>query len=1208
MKSLGIDIGASSVKMCLLNDDRSISKVSAKMHYNRISQTIMSMLDEFLIGSEAVKIGVCGRMSHLFACPDSLLVSDSDALNLAADVFFPQTKSIINMGCRDTFYIEESGYMSRNSNCASGAGAFFEEQALRLGVNIADISSIISRAKEPVNIAGRCSVLAKTDMINHMQSGRSIEDILLGLSYAMVRNFRANTLKNKKPKTPVLLTGGVMKNIGVITAIKHELHLDNSDIILFKEPDTISAIGAALLAKEVYSIDSIRAVYSHRQQSVNTSSLSPLYYYANPSDNTVWTAASFKGIKFFLGIDIGSTSINLVLLSDAKQPVYTSYIRNTGNPVELIKSEILRMYEVLPKGLKVESIAVTGSGREYVARAIGADTVVNEITAQVEGASIYNESIDTIFEIGGQDSKYMSVENGNLVSFEMNKVCAAGTGAFLEEQIKKLGITTEEFAELAMKSQHPCEFSNKCTVFIESGVTSAIADGYDLADICAGLAYAVVSNYINRVVGKHKIGDVIALQGGIAFNKAVICAFRSITGKAIIVSPYFSVTGALGAAALLLNKQFLSFDEQKNRTANIELAAKTESYFMGAYEPPTHNKKGVIGIPRVISTHSLFPLFRVFFTKLGYELLLSPLTNKEIIEKSGKYATEETCFPIKLTYGHVAWLLEQGVDYIFLPRLCTMKYEGSKTRHDYSCVYMQTLPVIVDNAFKLKDSSVKLLTADLDIELGKKTIQRSIVNLGKSLGASGVAASLAALHGYRELINYTKKLESLGEASLKSDESVFVIVSHDYNSVDPVLNMGIISHLNRLGCRFVYLEHLHTSVINIDEDYDSLYWPFAQKQLTGLKIIKDNPNLYPIYITNHGCGPDTVIQHFFDYEYGNRPYLQLEVDEYSSYIGVVTRIEAFLYSIQKKKNLKIQQVKPASTWTKRIVILPDFGEYSSIFDWLTGNEAEVLRVEALNHHTNFTYAFNKEYHSLLVSIEEIRNALMTTDPDKEKSYTLYYPTDEGAETFGMYGLLIEQFLRAEGYDVKLNSFVLEDIIKSDEYFDIFKAIFTTDINVNNSSIDEKVPMIIGEPMCLYKDYIYNRNISFTANRMSLGEALLFHIIECDKKGSYKDKINKLKLYHQNLCEQYNKSNLFTPMVTLFDATQGQLEFLMGNFGRYRFAKLMCLNKLSTKAILLNSIDENVSIILKSLIDANRIRIQVPVVYADTDFGHKQISK
>lgn len=1207
MKSLGIDIGASAVKMCLLNDDRSINKVSTRMHYNRISQTIMSMLDEFIGDSEAVKIGVCGRMSQLFACPNSILVSDLDALNLAADVFFPQTKSIISMGARDACYIEESGYVARNTNCSSGAGAFFEEQALRLGININDISEIIQRAKEPVNIAGRCSVFAKTDMINHMQSGRSTEDILLGLSYAFARNFRSNTLKNRSPKTPVLLTGGVMKNMGIITAIKHEFHLDNSDIILFKEPDTISAIGAALLAKEVYSNDSIRAVYSHRQQSVNLSSLAPLNYYADPSDNAIWTAASFKGIKFYLGIDVGSTSINLVLLSDAKQPVYTAYIRNIGNPVNLIKSEISRMYEVLPKGLSVESIAVTGSGREYVARAIGANTVVNEITAQVEGTSIYNNAVDTIFEIGGQDSKYMSVENGNLVSFEMNKVCAAGTGAFLEEQIKKLGITTEEFVELAMKAQHPCEFSNKCTVHIESDVTSAIADGYDLADICAGLVYAVVSNYINRVVGKHKIGDVIALQGGIAFNKAVICAFRSITGKAITVSPYFSVTGALGAAALLLNKQFLTFDEQKNRTANIELSAKTELSFMGEYAPPTHNKKGVIGIPRAIGIYSLFPLFRTFFTKLGYEVLLSPMSNKDIVEKAGKYATEETCFPIKLSFGHIEWLLEQGVDYIFLPSINTMRYEGSKSKQDYSCVYMQTVPILVENAFELKNSSVKLLTADISIDLGKKYMQ-SIVNLGKLLGSSGLAASRAALSGYKELAKHHKRLVSLGETSLKSDESVFVIVSHEYTTADPILNMNIVSHLNRLGCKYIYLEHLLASVVNVDDDYNPLYWSFAQKQLTGLKIIKDNPNLYPIYITNHGCGPDTVVQHFFDYEYGNRPYLQLEVDEHSSYIGVMTRIEAFLYSIQKIKSLKIQEVKPASTWAKRIVVLPEFGEYSSIFDWLTDNESQVLKVDALKHHNNFTYALNKEYHSLLVSIEEIKNTLITTDFDKEKSYTLYYPSDEGAETFGMYGLLIEQYLRSEGYDIKLNRFVLEDIIANDEYYDIFKAIFTTDINVNKSSIDEKVPMVIGEPLCVYKEYIYNRNISFTANRMSLGEALLFHTIECDKKGIYKERINKLKLYHQELCERYNKSNLFTQIDTLFEATQGQLESLRGNFGKYRFAKLMCLNQLSTKAILLNSTDENISIILKNLIDANRTNIQVPIVYADTDFGHKLMSK
>ena len=224
--------------------------------------------------------------------------------------------------------------------------------------------------------------------------------------------------------------------------------------------------------------------------------------------------------KLSTGMDC---SIFFQINSGGKHAIlYYSYVKNLGKPMELVEAEIEKIKSMLPEGVTIEKIAVTGSGRERVGKAIGARLIINEITAQTEGAVLFHPETETIFEIGGQDSKYMSLKNGKMAVFEMNKVCAAGTGAFLEEQIKKLGISMAEFLELAMKSENPCALGDRCTVFIESSITKAMADGSKMEDVCAGLAYAIANNYLNRVINLKPIGDKVAIQGGIAYNEAVM--------------------------------------------------------------------------------------------------------------------------------------------------------------------------------------------------------------------------------------------------------------------------------------------------------------------------------------------------------------------------------------------------------------------------------------------------------------------------------------------------------------------------------------------------------------------------------------------------------------------------------------------------------------------------------------------------------------
>jgi predicted CoA-substrate-specific enzyme activase len=280
-----------------------------------------------------------------------------------------------------------------------------------------------------------------------------------------------------------------------------------------------------------------------------------------------------KPIDAYLGVDVGSISTNVVVINEQKQVLAKVYLMTAGKPLEAVRQGLDIVGKKVAGKVKIKGAATTGSGRYLTGDFIGADLVINEITAQAAGAAIVNPMVDTIFEIGGQDSKYISLENGVVVDFEMNHACAAGTGSFLEEQAQRLGINiNQEFAQLAFKSNSPIKLGERCTVFIESDLLSYQQQGAQTEELVAGLSYSIVTNYLNRVVGRRKIGDNICFQGGTAFNKAVWAAFENVTGKKIMVPDHHEVTGAIGAAFIVA---------ERIRIVSQENAAATPSGFKG---------------------------------------------------------------------------------------------------------------------------------------------------------------------------------------------------------------------------------------------------------------------------------------------------------------------------------------------------------------------------------------------------------------------------------------------------------------------------------------------------------------------------------------------------------------------------------------------------------------------------------------------------
>lgn len=1289
MNKLGIDVGYSTFKYVYLDNSGNLIDSNYIFHKGNISKYYNELIEKIKrINKEPnILIGITGSLASRINLYKKYYINNSISLIEGALYKNKSVKSIIELGAQETKYITDIENRSvkffMNTSCAAGTGSFLEEQASRLSIDIKDISTYTEKATEIPRIAGRCSVFSKTDMIHHMQDGVKVEDILQGLCHALVRNYKANVLQKNKLNKPVMLSGGVIHNKGVVKALKDILKLEEEDFIIEENFELLTCFGVCKIAEEkglaidINKLDSADKLIIEKAKNTLYEKLDK--FGADDSLNK-HTCINNNVKEGYLGIDIGSTSINFVVIDEDNNVVDYIYTKTNGKPKEVVTEYFDILKERLGQDFKFKGIGTTGSGREYIGKLINADLIVNEITAQAEGAVNVCSDVDTIFEIGGQDSKYICIKNKLVKDFEMNKICAAGTGAFIEEQIKKLGISLDEFGKVALEGDNPSNLGDRCTVFIEGNIGKAIGEGESIENISAGLAYSIVKNYLNRVVGNRPIGNKIFLQGGIAHNQAVINAFRALLKKEIIIPQFFSVTGALGTA-VLTKESIKNSEKDKKHNSSIDYSSKSQKFFLDGYITNKDENKKTIGIPRVLFLNKMFPMFNEIFKRLGYNVLLSDATNEDIIGLSQEYSFEETCFPVKLINGHVAWLLNRKVDYIFLPHLYTMKHAGSDVREDYACVYMQTSPKIIESVFNLEEKNIKMISPVLSFNFGKQYMIKTLLGIGKELGKNKFETAAAVMAGMKKFMAYEKNLESVGTEVLKNigeDEKVFVMISRVYNIVDPALNMGIENELKNRGYKVLHLTHLEASEMNIGEEYSNMYWPFGQHIITGTKIIRRHKNLYPIYITNHGCGPDTILTHYFKKEMGSKPYLHIEVDEHSSKVGVITRVEAFINSIKNSTSYEVfekeieadnevtvdkelevanktklaNKVENFKNEIENEIIIPYMYPYSNILKaFLERKNKSVTILEAVSESTieiGKQFTRGKEYFSLTGLISEVINKVK----DSEKEYTLYLPTDEGSETFGQYGKLIQYKALECGKKLNLEAPFMEDYLGDKDFgLEFFKALVIGDLitrlqenkreaaledliqaiknnnmtdlyfdkklrNLNNeiSKENEKKLLIIGESLVVHKDYLNNNLIkrlmkNYDVVKQPLAEEL--YMLYKD----FSNKRNKTNKQYAKLVEEakkiINKVNLVLEEKSPFNKNIDSLNEILkdklpqysGGSGRYRFAKLLTAENVDG-IIVVSSMYENTGTILKILREKYKEEIKTPILdlYFDSNIN------
>ena len=992
--NIGLDIGAISLKLAALGkpEDRGILEKLCAANpefrltaleerplvlsgYRRIAgspiQSTYDLLRELYqaIPEERVEgIRVTGSGSRTIAKVLGLFFENEfKAIAKMMGTCYPEVRTVFEIGGEASKYLRLEGTnivdYERSGECAAGTGSFLDQQALRMQYSVEEVGGVVETARSAARIAGRCSVFAKSDMIHAQQKGYTPAEILRGLCDAVARNFKSSIVKGRLVAAPVALIGAVSQNAGVTGALREAFGLRESELFVPEPYAWCGAIGTAMLEAEEPRKRTILEIHRLRQHDAeeavqDTRPLSVenvvqlrdrVGVYAPPPDG--------KPIAAYLGLDIGSVSTNVVVIDEGGAVVHDVYLRTAGRPIEAVQQGLAEVESKWGDRLDVRGVGTTGSGRELIAEFVGADVVNDEITAHKTGAvhistTLGGEPVDTIFEIGGQDSKFISIENGVVVDFAMNEACAAGTGSFLEEQAEKLGIRIkEEFARLALGAASPTRLGERCTVFMERDVTGWLHKGETVPSLVAGLAYSIALNYLNRVVRGRRIGRVIYFQGGTAYNDAVTAAFASLLGKKITVPPYNGVMGAIGMALIARQwhratggaSRFRGYDLGRLQLSHRDFVCKACSNLCDMKEftiegqksywgdkcsdrfrkPSPTGRKPVIedlfgyrerllealpavtgsplrvGLPRAMGMIEQLPFWRRYFAELGIATLVSPVTDPRISAEGIELAVAQPCYPVQVAHGHVEALIAAGADYVLIPNLADAESGGGGGPAHY-CPWNQTLPWVVRSAPALEEHEHRFLIPTLHFQIGTEQVKEALAETMRRIGVTRRASDAAVNAAYAEQREFQEKLLEAGRRALamldQSGEPGLVLVGRGYNIYDRGVNCDIPRKLRqRYGANVIPLDFLVTGREPVEDLHDNMFWISGRKILQAARVAASRANLHLVYITNFKCGPDSYIKHFAR-EAAGAPLLILQFDGHGNDAGYMTRAEAFLDS------------------------------------------------------------------------------------------------------------------------------------------------------------------------------------------------------------------------------------------------------------------------------------------------------------------------
>ena len=971
---IGIDIGSTTVKVVVLDEQNKLLFRSYERHYSktreRACETLKSISGQ--LSGQRVKLVITGSAGLGVAKAAGLdFVQEVYATAAAVNTYIPDTDAVIELGGEDAKIIFFGGALEErmNGSCAGGTGAFIDQMATLMNVTVNELDELSLKHEKIYPIASRCGVFAKSDIQPILNQGGRKEDVAASIFQAVVDQTVAGLTQGRELKGKIVFLGGPLHFLmGLRQRFVETLKLDADHAVFPEDGDCFAAMGAALCSSD-YGERSFDEVLDRLEKSVDSvglvDTMPPLFdsqeeYDAfltrhnamHPPEVDIHT---YTGAAW-LGIDAGSTTTKIALITADGGLLYTYYHSNLGNPVAIVLEQLREIYKLCGSRITIKGAAVTGYGEDLIKNAFSCDAGLVETVAHYSAARHFNPDVDFIIDIGGQDMKCFKIRNGAVDSIMLNEACSSGCGSFIETFAKALGYTIADFAKLGLLARHPVNLGSRCTVFMNSSVKQAQKDGASVEDISAGLSISIVKNAIYKVIraaSADDLGQHIVVQGGTFLNDAVLRSFERELGREVTRPTIAGIMGAFGAAlaardlhlerSALLSSQDLEKFTHTAKPATCGLCTNHCSLTVNTFdggrrfisgnrcsrplgEEPHHlpdlmrykyqklralhgkgegdGSRGRIGIPFGLNMYENLPFWFTFFTKLNFEVVLSPESSRKLYLKGQRTIPSDTvCYPAKLLHGHVEALVEAGVDAVWYPCMSYNNDEGIGDNH-YNCPVVAYYPeLIAANVPSLKQT--RFLDPYVGLWRHKDFGKRIAQLMHQEFGIPKKESAAAARAAYEAYEAYVHDVRATGKEYIDYARShglnIIVVCGRPYH-IDPEINHGINDLITSFGFVLVtedalsYLEgYAPRKVLN--------QWTFQSRMYNAARYVCTQPDMQVVQLVSFGCGTDAITTDEMRsiLEDGDKLYTQLKIDDISNLGAVKIRIRSLMAAIDARK-------------------------------------------------------------------------------------------------------------------------------------------------------------------------------------------------------------------------------------------------------------------------------------------------------------------
>ncbi len=856
-----------------------------------------------------------------------------------------------------------------NGSCAGGTGAFIDQMATLLNITVEEMDKLALRAEKTYPIASRCGVFAKSDIQPLLNQGAKKEDISASIFQAVVDQTVSGLAQGRKIKGRVLFLGGPLYFLkGLRKAFKTTLKLADGDAIFPDNAPCFMSIGAALYAKNVEAEDlkSVIAKISAAKGSDDIVTGKPLFeskeeYAAfvkrhRATDLQFTDIATYAG-DCYIGIDSGSTTTKLIAVTPDFKILWSHYQSNNGQPLDIVINKLKEFIKLGCGRVKIAGSAVTGYGEDLIKSAIKADFGIVETVAHFKAALHFNPKVDFIIDIGGQDIKCFKIKHGAIDSIMLNEACSSGCGSFIQTFARAMGMEIDKFSQEGLYARHPVELGSRCTVFMNSAVKQAQKEGAGVDDISAGLSSSIVKNAIYKVIrasSADELGQNIVVQGGTFLNDAVLRSFEIETGKNVIRPGIAGLMGAFGAALYAMenirgesstisleelesftyssqsanchgctsncNVNFIRFNDGRKyvsgnkceRGAGLKpVSAEYDiySYKQGRLPESIHGnpgKMGRVGLPLQLGMYEQLPLWAGFFESLGFQVVLSEKSSRSLYFKGQHTVASDTaCYPAKLMHGHIESLLDEGVDFIFMPCESYNIDEHCSTNH-YNCPVVAYYPELLKaNNERLNDGNFIMPYIDLNME--KSTVAK-LHAVFKKYHFTKKQIKNALKEGFERLESYhadvKEKADEILWKATEAGKQIIVLAGRPYH-LDPEINHGI----NKL------LTSLNLAVLSEDSIYEKSeivkvnvlnQWTYHARLYRAANFACSRSNVNLVQLVSFGCGLDAITTDEVRsiMEKNGKLYTQIKIDEINNLGVVKIRLRSMLAAIEEAEKHK----------------------------------------------------------------------------------------------------------------------------------------------------------------------------------------------------------------------------------------------------------------------------------------------------------------